>query len=425
MNIAGSPRRALCGLAWIGYAVCGCAGSDAQPTTGTGTGAVNGMTASGGGATAGAGGIPAGGNGGASSSNGASASGARSGGAPAVASGGTSAGGTASGGVTADAATATGALPDDQLLLPDPSWTCGMPDGVPFPETGILVFEATFTVGEIDDFGKTQYGKRRLVQIEGGAVTGTRLTGTVARRGLDLTLELGNGAVEVEQVNVLTASDGALIYLRTCGAAPTAAEPVRMVADFEAPNGGKYAFLNSGTYVGLRAFDAARKTLSLRVYDVTAIPKPASTVKLSDPPGDRQQRYECKTPSGTRAAVVYTESVGIGDGSLTVGASKRGTRNVIPITGGTTSGRVKGTVLSSGADYQQIGAAFELDARYVIRTDDGVLVLVRNCGPLGALVPVFETRADGPYAWLNEDRWLSSDPGIGAGVVNLTIYDTN
>lgn len=37
--------------------------------------------------------------------------------------------------------------------------------------------------------------------------------------------------------------------------------------------------------------------------------------------------------------------------------------------------------------------------RYTLRTKDGELILVRNCGPLGALVPVFETRTNGLYAW--------------------------
>jgi hypothetical protein len=44
-------------------------------------------------------------------------------------------------------------------------------------------------------------------------------------------------------------------------------------------------------------------------------------------------------------------------GSLSVGASKRGTCNVIPITG-------------------------TLDARYVLASNDGEFVVVRNCGLL-------------------------------------------
>jgi hypothetical protein len=36
---------------------------------------------------------------------------------------------------------------------------------------------------------------------------------------------------------------------------------------------------------------------------------------------------------------------------------------------------------------------------------------------------VFEASKTGKYAWLNENNWLSSDPGLGLGAVNLTIYE--
>ena len=55
----------------------------------------------------------------------------------------------------------------------------------------------------------------------------------------------------------------------------------------------------------------------------------------------------------------------------------------------------------------------ELDARYTIETNDGELIIVRNCGLASGLVPVFETRVDGKYAYLNDGLWLSSSPGIG------------
>jgi hypothetical protein len=63
-----------------------------------------------------------------------------------------------------------------------------------------------------------------------------------------------------------------------------------------------------------------------------------------------------------------------------------------------------------------------IDARYVAQTDDNEIIIVRNCGGLGALVPVFEAKADGPYAWINENNWLSSNPSVGLGSVSLTIY---
>jgi Protein of unknown function (DUF3237) len=166
------------------------------------------------------------------------------------------------------------------------------------------------------------------------------------------------------------------------------------------------------------------KTLTMTVYDVSGVAPPADSIRVTDPPGVPDQTWDCKTATGNKTTVVYTESVGIGTGSVTVGASKRGSRNIVPITGGTTSGQIQGSVLAGGADYQLSTSSFQLDARYTLLTGDGALIVVRNCGPLGALVPVFETRTDGPYAWVNANRWLSSDPSPGAGVVNLTIYDT-
>ena len=146
-------------------------------------------------------------------------------------------------------------------------------------------------------------------------------------------------------------------------------------------------------------------------------------MKVVEPDGLPDQTWDCKTAAGTKGAVVYMESVGIGAGSVAVGASKRGTRNIIPITGGTTTGKIAGSVLAGGADFQLIGSSFVLDARYTLHTSDGELIVVRNCGPVGALVPVFETRKYGKYAWVNDNHWLSSDPTVVPRAVNLTIYE--
>jgi hypothetical protein len=115
---------------------------------------------------------------------------------------------------------------------------------------------------------------------------------------------------------------------------------------------------------------------------------------------------------------VFTENVALGN-SISIGASKRGSRNIIPITGGTMSGRVNGKILSGGADYQLSGG---LDARYTLETNDGEFIIVRNCGS-GALIPVFETKTDGPYSYLNENKYLSSAPGMSGGGVSITFYE--
>jgi hypothetical protein len=328
-------------------------------------------------------------------------------------------------GSSMDAAIASDAASDSvgRLLVPDPSWTCGMAEGIPPPDQGELAFEATFTIGEIHDIGQTQYGQRDQIDVSGGTLKGSKIDAEVLEGSLDYQLTLANGSLEVEEVVMLQAKDGALIYVRFCGVGASI-EDVRVTPDFEAPSDGAYAWLNDAKLAGTRVLDRDGKQIALRMYDVSNVAPATDSVQLHDPQRVPNQSWECATPTGTSGDVVYMETVGIGN-SLAVGDSKRGTRNVIPITGGTTTGRVAGSILAGGGDYQLIGVSFALDARYTLKPDDGTLIIVRNCGPVGALVPVFETAQDGTYAWLNQGPWLSSDPGIGVGVVNLTIYETN
>lgn len=316
------------------------------------------------------------------------------------------------------------ALSDMQTLVPDLSWDCGMPDGIPGPATGELAFEITFKVSEVHDLGQTQFGHRLQIDVSGGDVTGPKLTASLMDRGLDYQLTLENGAVELEQIHILQAG-GSSVYMRNCGVAPSAEGPIRVVLDFEAPTSSSVGFLNMGTYIGVREFDAAAKTLTMKVYEVSGPADSTDVVKVPPPAADTPHNtWACKPATGSKGAEVYRENVGIGS-SVLVGDSKRGTRNIIPITGGTTTGRVPGKVLSGGADFQIIenGSFKEIDARYSVETDEGEIIIVRNCGPLGGLVPVFETAKDGKYSWLNANTWLSSDPGLGVGSVNLTIYE--
>ena len=297
-----------------------------------------------------------------------------------------------------------------------------MPDGIPDPTKGELVFQATMQFGMNRDAGLTNYGRRHVVDIKGGSVTGTRLQATVLTGGFDFELTLSNGSTELEQIGVLRASDGTLIYMRTCGVAPAGTAEVRIVPDFEVATSKSIAWLNTGKFVGTRVLDAAAGTVKMSIYDVANVAAGDPKVRLSDPTDRAQQPWECTKVTGTKGASVFTENVTLGS-SLSVGASKRGTRNIIPITGGTVTGRFAGTVLPGGADYQLLGGTTTLDARYVLQSSDGILLVVRNCGPFGALIPTFETKADGPYAFLNANTFFSSDPGTGAGGVSITFYE--
>ena len=106
------------------------------------------------------------------------------------------------------------------------------------------------------------------------------------------------------------------------------------------------------------------------------------------------------------------------------GETQHGQRTIIPITGGTFEGpRIKGTILSGGADYQLINKELnrtELEAIYCIKTDDGVCIHIRK-GIIAngkdeegkpsfyfKCAPQFEAPADSKYAWLNNALFICS-----------------
>ena len=65
---------------------------------------------------------------------------------------------------------------------------------------------------------------------------------------------------------------------------------------------------------------------------------------------------------------------------IEVGTGPTGVRRMIPILGGTVSGRLQGRLLPGGADYQLIigGTLSRLDARYGIELPDGARIFVQN-----------------------------------------------
>ena len=313
------------------------------------------------------------------------------------------------------------------VVIPHESWTCGLPAGIPHPEGGTLVFQVEMNLDRVIDVGRTQYGRRRVAVVRDGTLSGPRLSGSVMTGALDFELTLANGVVELEQILVLRTSDGGYVYVRAAGTGPDATD-VRLVMDFEAPNASEAAWLNAGVYVARRALDAAARTLTMRVYDVSGVRTPAdagAVVRITKPAGVAPQPWDYRRadPSETRGALLITEAVTLGP-SQSVGASKRGPRNIIPITGGTLTGRVTGSILPGGADYQNLSPPATIDARYLWDTGDGEVIIVRNGGSFGSLVPTFEARADGRYAWLNRGTYLSSNPQMQPGGVGLTFYES-
>lgn len=80
-----------------------------------------------------------------------------------------------------------------------------------------------------------------------------------------------------------------------------------------------------------------------------------------------------------------------------MGRGRAGLRRIIPIIGGTVTGRVSGTILNLGADWQTIlddGAA-DLDTRYAFETHDGAVIEVVNKGVRHGPAEVIEALARG------------------------------
>ncbi len=117
---------------------------------------------------------------------------------------------------------------------------------------------------------------------------------------------------------------------------------------------------------------------------------------------------------------IFEETVLLGDG-VGAGTTPLGDRFIIPITGGTFEGPgdgagLKGTVRPGGWDWQlkrADGCVWAM-ADYMLQTDDGAVINVRNQGPMCPgrddqpvlLTPLFEAPL-GRYGWLNQSAFVA------------------
>jgi hypothetical protein len=86
------------------------------------------------------------------------------------------------------------------------------------------------------------------------------------------------------------------------------------------------------------------------------------------------------------------------DKPLVIGQSSHGLRRVVPIIGGTFAGPgIKGRVVSGGADWQFVrpDGVLDVQAKYTLETDDGVLIMVDNRGLRHASPAVMERLTKG------------------------------
>jgi len=137
-------------------------------------------------------------------------------------------------------------------------------------------------------------------------------------------------------------------------------------------------------------------------------------------------------PPALRTEFVFEARVKV-DRPVIIGESSHGLRRIVPILGGSVQGpALKGNVIAGGADWQYVRAdgAWELQARYTIQTDDGVLIMVENRGVRYGkpevmerlakgekvdsdqiycrTVATFEAPRDSRYEWMNHTLFVGS-----------------
>lgn len=130
-----------------------------------------------------------------------------------------------------------------------------------------FVFEARVTVDQPQVVGQGPYGLRRIVPILGGSVAGPGIKGTIVPGGADWQFVRPDGVIDIHARYTLKLEDGTLILVENRGmrhAAPAVMERIakgelvspgdyyfRTTAQFEAPVGGKYDWLNRAVFIGV------------------------------------------------------------------------------------------------------------------------------------------------------------------------------
>ena len=136
-------------------------------------------------------------------------------------------------------------------------------------------------VGPIRDLGPTPHGRRRIIPILGGRVTGPRLEADVIPGGADWQYVRGDGVVELEARYAIRTRDGTEIAVTNRGlrrAPPEimermsrgeAVDPAlvycRTVPTFEAPTG-PYDWLNKSVF--LASATRLPDKVQIRVFEV-------------------------------------------------------------------------------------------------------------------------------------------------------------
>ena len=138
-----------------------------------------------------------------------------------------------------------------------------------------FAFEARVSVATPLVVGQSSHGLRRIVPITGGTFEGPNIRGRVVPGGADWQFVRPDGVLSVEAHYTLQTSDSVLIMVTNRGIRRASPEVMarlgrgeqvdpseyyfRTTAEFEAPIGSKYEWLNKSVFIGVaeRKPDAA------------------------------------------------------------------------------------------------------------------------------------------------------------------------
>ena len=104
------------------------------------------------------------------------------------------------------------------------------------------IFSVRAELADIRDVGQAPFGHRRVVNILGGTVTGTKLTGRVLPGGADWQVVAADGCIDLHARYTLESASGALVQVESRGMRHASPEVLARLAKSEDVDPALYYF---------------------------------------------------------------------------------------------------------------------------------------------------------------------------------------
>lgn len=152
------------------------------------------------------------------------------------------------------------------------------PDAAPTPPPLEFFCRLEVELDQIQEMGQGRAGKRRIIPIIGGRVTGPHVTGRILNLGADWQTTFADGMAELDTRYAFETEDGALIEIVNYGYRHGPAAVIKAVAAGEdvdpasyymrtharlETGDARYAWVNKMLFVGSGRRDAARVVMDL------------------------------------------------------------------------------------------------------------------------------------------------------------------